>query len=197
MDRGAWWTTTYGVAKSWTQLSYWAHTHIYTYIFIFPQILLPLSLSQNIEYSSLSLLNVYFIYSTCSFYLLIWLCWILVAAHGIFSCSMWTLSCGMWGLVPWPGIKPGPPALGAQRCSHWTTREIPIVPVLMRSEEISWMLPIAGDLVGSENSLHKCRWGCRKGGRQAHVPKEISSKKLVESQEQALCGCLANEKWTI
>ena len=33
------------------------------------------------------------------------------------SCSMWDLSCGMWGLwlwhaglVPWPGIRPRPPA---------------------------------------------------------------------------------------
>ena len=25
MDRGAWWATVYGVAKSWTQLSDWAH----------------------------------------------------------------------------------------------------------------------------------------------------------------------------
>ena len=31
----------------------------------------------------------------------------------------------MWDLVPWPGIKPGPPALGAQRPSHGTTREVP------------------------------------------------------------------------
>ena len=27
----------------------------------------------------------------------------------------------MWDLVPWPGIKPRPPALGAQSHSHWTT----------------------------------------------------------------------------
>ena len=33
-------------------------------------------------------------------------------------------SCGMWDLVPWPGIKPGPPALGAQSLTHWTTREV-------------------------------------------------------------------------
>ena len=26
-------------------------------------------------------------------------------------------------LVPWPGVKPRPPALGAQSLSHWTTRE--------------------------------------------------------------------------
>ena len=35
------------------------------------------------------------------------------------------LSCGMWDLVPQPGIQPGHPALGVQCCSHWTTREIP------------------------------------------------------------------------
>ena len=35
------------------------------------------------------------------------------------------LSCGMWDLVPWPGIKLGPPALGEWSISHWTTREVP------------------------------------------------------------------------
>ena len=30
---------------------------------------------------------------------------------------------GMWELVSWPGIKPGPPALGAWCLSHWTTRK--------------------------------------------------------------------------
>ena len=33
-------------------------------------------------------------------YLLIWLHWVSVAARGIFSCSMRTLSCGMWDVVP-------------------------------------------------------------------------------------------------
>ena len=51
-------------------------------------------------------------------YLFIWLLLVLVVACGIFSC-------GMWDLVPWPGIEPGPPALGAQSLSHWTTREVP------------------------------------------------------------------------
>ena len=41
-------------------------------------------------------------------------------ACGIFSCSMRTLYCGMWDLVPWPGIKPRSPALGAWSLSHWT-----------------------------------------------------------------------------
>ena len=28
-------------------------------------------------------------------------------------------------LVPWPGIKPVPPAMEAQSLNHWTTREVP------------------------------------------------------------------------
>ena len=34
-------------------------------------------------------------------------------------------SCGIWGLIPWPRIKLGPPALGVWSLSHWTTREVP------------------------------------------------------------------------
>lgn len=40
--------------------------------------------------------------------------WVLVSAHGIFSCST-------WDPVSWPGIEPGPPAWGAQSPSHWAT----------------------------------------------------------------------------
>ena len=42
-----------------------------------------------------------------------------------FSCSMQTLSCSMWDLVPRPGIKFGPPATRARSLSHRTTREVP------------------------------------------------------------------------
>ena len=45
------------------------------------------------------------------------LCWVLVAACGIFSCSM-------QDLIPWPGIKPRAPALGVWSLSHWTTKEV-------------------------------------------------------------------------
>ena len=64
------------------------------------------------------------------FYLFIWLCQVLVAAFGIFSCSIQTLSCSMWDLVPWPGIEPGPRALGVWNLSHWTTREVPVMYIL-------------------------------------------------------------------
>ena len=37
---------------------------------------------------------------------------IFIEACGIYSFSIQTLSCGMWSLVPGPGIRPGPPVLG-------------------------------------------------------------------------------------
>ena len=40
-----------------------------------------------------------------------------IVAWGIFRC-------GMWGLVPWPGIKPRSPALRAWSLCHCTTREV-------------------------------------------------------------------------
>ena len=75
----------------------------------------------------------------CSFskniYLFIWLCWVSFAAHRIFhlycsmqdlfSYSMQTPGCDMWGLVPWPGIESGSSALEVQSLSRWTTREVP------------------------------------------------------------------------
>ena len=30
-----------------------------------------------------------------------------------------------WILIPWPGIRPTPPALEAQSLNHWATREFP------------------------------------------------------------------------
>ena len=61
----------------------------------------------------------FFFFLMATFFLkFIWQCGILVLALGIFSCSM-------WDLVPWLGIKPGHPALGAQSLSHWTIREVP------------------------------------------------------------------------
>ena len=53
------------------------------------------------------------------------------------SCSMWTLSCGMHGdLVTPPGVKPGPPALGSQSLTHWTTREVPTSNFLIEKKVI-------------------------------------------------------------
>ena len=40
------------------------------------------------------------------------------------ACQLLVAAC-MWDLVPPPGIKSGPPALGARRLTHRTTREVP------------------------------------------------------------------------
>ena len=47
---------------------------------------------------------------------LIWLHRVLVEARKIFSlcCSMQTLSCSIWDLVPWPGFKPRSLVLGVE-----------------------------------------------------------------------------------
>ena len=52
---------------------------------------------------------------------------VLAAAPEIFSLffSMQTLSCGMWDLVPRPGIKPRPPALIARSPSPLEQQESP------------------------------------------------------------------------
>ena len=39
-------------------------------------------------------------------------------------------SCSMWGLVPWSGLEPGPPALGAWNLSYLITRQVPILAFL-------------------------------------------------------------------
>ena len=52
------------------------------------------------------------------------------------SCSLrdlWTLSCGLWDLVLWPGIEPRAPAFGVQSLSQWTTREVPRLGFISRS----------------------------------------------------------------
>ena len=52
-------------------------------------------------------------------FLFIWLHRVLIVTHGIFG-----LHCSMWDLVPWPGMEPKPPALGARSLSHWITRKV-------------------------------------------------------------------------
>ena len=49
----------------------------------------------------------------------------------LFTCNVWTLSWGMWDLVPWLGIEPMPPAPEAQSLSHWTTKDVPIFLLLL------------------------------------------------------------------
>ena len=79
-----------------------------------------------------------------TFYWFIWLHQVLVSARKIFSCGMWTLSCSMWDLDLWPGIEPGPSALGALSLSHWTMREVPRFEFL----EVGWKMTRSKDKTG-------------------------------------------------
>ena len=62
-----------------------------------------------------------------------------------------TVSCGMWDLVPWPGIEPGPPALGLWSLSHYTTREIPLDDNIGENLDD---LGFGGDLFKTQNQKH-------------------------------------------
>ena len=48
---------------------------------------------------------------------------VFIAAFEIFSGSI--VPCGMWDLIPRPGIEPASPLLQAWSLCHWTTREVP------------------------------------------------------------------------
>ena len=54
------------------------------------------------------------VYIYLYFNLFTWLCWVLAEACEIFGGGKQTLTSKAWDLVPWPGIEPGPLALGAQ-----------------------------------------------------------------------------------
>ena len=55
----------------------------------------------------------------------IWLFWVLVVAQGIFSFRM-------WDLIPHPGMETGPPALGVQTFSFWTTRKSQVLALFQK-----------------------------------------------------------------
>ena len=59
--------------------------------------------------------------------LFICLCQVLITAHRLFNYGMWTLSCGIWDLVPWlaQGWNLDPLHWGTPSLSHWTTKEVP------------------------------------------------------------------------
>ena len=71
---------------------------------------------KTIHFPLLPLYSLFFSFIYLYIHSFIWLHWALVEA-------CWIFRCGMWDLVPWPGIEAGTPALEAQSLSHWTTRE--------------------------------------------------------------------------
>ena len=146
MDRGAWWATVHKGCKE-SDMSEWIRTYvcwiIYVYICTSTYLLIFAESYRNHYESCYVCMYVYiYIYMHKHTYihvrwitmlhhffkrLFIWLHQALAAAGRIFSCSIWPLSCCLWNLAPWPGIKPRPPAPGVWSLSRWTTREVPKV----------------------------------------------------------------------
>ena len=76
------------------------------------------------SYSLLLSLYLHFPYNTVFFNIYL----AVLGLHGIFDlcCDVQTLRCSMCDLVPWPRIKPRPPALKAWSLSHWTTGKVKV-----------------------------------------------------------------------
>ena len=51
-----------------------------------------------------------------------------------YCCSTQTLTCDIWDLIPRAGIKPRSLALGVRSCSHWITREVPTMFLIIKAE---------------------------------------------------------------
>ena len=82
------------------------------------------SITLKFRYFIISFLYIFYLFQVSdgfricpSIYLFIYLLTVLWL-----TCPMQTLSCSMWELIPWLGIRPRPPALGTWSVSHWTTK---------------------------------------------------------------------------
>ena len=85
-----------------------------------------------------------------SIYLFIWLyrVWDVSEESRIFAAAYRIFSWGTWDLVPHPGIKPRPPALGSRSLSNGTTRKVPhtiLKPTASkRQDHGDWFRPTGG-----------------------------------------------------
>ena len=61
--------------------------------------------------------------------------YLFISPHQLFVVAHKIFSCGMWDLVPWPGIEPQSRALGAGSLSHWATKQVPQVDSLLMSHQ--------------------------------------------------------------
>ena len=116
-DRGAWWAAVYGVPLSQTRLKRLSSSSYTTLALIL------LFSSQPETYPCLCSLTSPFN---------IWHFLFLIYFLFIYLFAVLDLSCCTCGLGPWPGIEPGPPALGAWSPSHWTTRKVPTLYLLFQ-----------------------------------------------------------------
>ena len=103
---------------------------------------------------------------------------VLLAAHKIFSCGMWTLS---WDVVSWPEIEPGwASCIESTEANHWTTRKVPYSRFTFKLQlnfhiqiiwvEPSWNKEFETELCEGRNWY---RWRRRAGGYGFLVPRDL------------------------
>ena len=101
-------------------------------------------------------------------------------------------------LAPWAGIKPGPPALGAWRLIHWTTKKSLLSSLdyeLREDGRLALLLSVDTALITglaqcSSKSLVKLNWHGEKRSlseSKAHFWERLSGKELLRS-EKIGCG---------
>ena len=100
-----------------------------------------------------------------SFLLLIYLA-ALGLSYSMQDLRLWHVgfSCGMWGLVPWPGMESEPPALGVCSLNHWTTRKVPSYIFFKKNHFYifkchGWLYVWSKGVLGDKNSLPCVEFG--------------------------------------
>ena len=85
-----------------------------------------------------------------------------------------------WDLVPWPGIEPRAPALGAPSLSHWLTRRVPWVLRFKPFPPLSSAPPSAGSLcvLCAQSCLSLC--GPWTAARQAPLSMGYPQARILE-----------------
>ena len=109
--------------------------------------------------------------------------------------AMLSFSCGMWDLIPWPGIKSRPPALGSWGPRHWTSREVPL---LLFWVILTW-LPTPALSPGKSHgwrSLVGCSpWDLEQSDTTEQLPFHFSLSCIGEGNGNPLqCSCLENPR---
>ena len=102
------------------------------------------------------------------------------------------LSCGMWDLVPWPGIEPSPAALGAYSLNHWTTREVlkGVDFKVMVNARCRWNVDVSRSYSGWKDEFE---W--RKRERNSHLSSSWSQKKGGAWGHACLYTWTSFQKW--
>ena len=132
----------------------------------------------NIFFISCHYIYIYYTQTHIYVYIIYYI--IYIHTH-IFDCSRF-LSWGVWDLVPWPGIKPRPPALGVQSLTHWTNRKCLLAAILFPNHGLNGhkFEQTPGDSEG-QGSLARCSpWGPKESDMTATEQKQQQIKFEVQ-----------------